>query len=74
MSASLPHSMLDGALKLRAQEYAGSLYPGATVDASDRVYLAEKAWGQLLEEALAERGLALDGDTVVPLLRLAAAE
>lgn len=64
MSAKLPHDMLTGALKLRAQEYAGSLYPGAVIDASDRVYLAESEWGRHLAEALAERGLAISGDVV----------
>ena len=66
MSARLPHALLSGALKVRAQEYAGSLYPGATVDARDRVYLAEEDWGRFLDEALAERGLQLDGDVVIP--------
>lgn len=66
MSAKLPHSMLDGALKVRAQEYAQTLYPGATVDANDRVYLAETGWLDYLDEALAERGLQLDGETVTP--------
>lgn len=74
MSNQHEHRLLTGALRLRAAEYAAALYPGATVDASDRVYLAEKEWGKYLDEALAERGLARDGDTVVPLLRLAAAE
>lgn len=66
MSDQHNHRLLAGALRLRAAEYASALYPGATVDASDRVYLAETAWGQFLGEALAERGLTLDGDTVVP--------
>lgn len=61
----LPHSLLDGVLKVRAEEYAGTLYPGATVDANDRVYLAGTAWGRLLNEALVGRGLRLDGDAVV---------
>jgi hypothetical protein len=65
----LPHTMLDGALKLRAAEYAASLYVGATVDANDRRYLAETGWGQFLDEALATRDLMLDGDQVVPILR-----
>lgn len=62
----LPHALLGGVLRVRAQEYAGSLYPGATVDARDRVYLAETGWEEFLEEALAERGLQLDGDVVIP--------
>lgn len=64
MSAHLPHTMLDRALLVRAHEYAGSLYPGATVDENDRRYLAETKWGELLERALAERGLAISGDVV----------
>lgn len=63
--SALPHSLLDGALKLRAREYAGSLYVGAVVDANDWRYLDGTAWGQLLGEALAERGLRLDGNEVV---------
>ncbi len=74
MSDQHEHRLLAAALKLRAQEYAVSCYPGATVDANDRVYLAETDWGRYLDEALADRGLMLDGDVVVPLLRLAAAE
>lgn len=66
MAVRLPHRLLDGALKLRAHEYAGSLYPGATVDARDRVYLAENDWFRFFDEALAERGLQLDGDVVIP--------
>lgn len=61
----LPHRLLEGALRLRAREYAGTLYPGATVDASDRVYLAEQEWERLFSEALAERGLGISGDTVI---------
>lgn len=68
---TLPHTMLDGALRLRAAEYAASLYIGATVDANDWRYLDGTEWGRFLEEALGERDLALDGDQVVPLLRRA---
>lgn len=64
--AKLPHTLLTVVLKIRAQEYAGSLYPGATVDARDRVYLAETGWEEFLDEALRERGLQLDGDVVIP--------
>lgn len=63
--SALPHTLLDGALKVRAREYAASLYPGAVVDAHDRAYLAGTGWESLLDEALAERGLQLDGDQVV---------
>jgi hypothetical protein len=72
MSNQHEHRLLTGALRLRAQEYAASLGPGSTVDAADRVYLAEQEWSRYLDEALAERGLCIDGDVVVPLLREAA--
>lgn len=65
MSAKLPHTLLDTVLKIRAHEYAGSLYVGAIVDESDWRYLDETDWGRFLDEALAERGLQLDGDVVV---------
>jgi hypothetical protein len=71
VAMTLPHSMLDGALRHRAEEYASTLYPGATVDANDWRYLDGTEWGRFLDEALADRGLALDGDQVVPLLRRA---
>lgn len=74
MSNQHEHRLLMGALQLRAAEFAATLYPGATVDASDRVYLAEQEWGRYLDEALAERGLRLDGDVIVPLLRMASGE
>lgn len=70
MTAQHRHQLLDGALKLRAAEYVASLYPGATVDANDRRYLAETDWGKHFEAALAERGWALDGDVVVELATL----
>jgi 3-oxoacyl-(acyl-carrier-protein) synthase len=66
MTACLPHTLLDGALKVRAEEYASTLYVGATVDANDRAYLDGTGWAALLDEALADRGLRLDGDQVVP--------
>jgi hypothetical protein len=63
----LPHTMLDRVLQLRAEEYVGSLYVGATVDTYDRGrYLAGTGWDQFLDEALAVQGLRLDGDVVVP--------
>jgi hypothetical protein len=66
VSARLPHSLLDGVLKLRAEEYAATLDVGATVDANDRVYLDGTEWGRFFDDALSARGLQLDGDTVVP--------
>jgi hypothetical protein len=75
MSARLPHILLDGALRLRAEEYAGTLDIGAVVNETDRRYLLnhlDTNWAALLDEALAARGLMLDGDVVVPLLRQAA--
>lgn len=74
MTTQHDHRLLGGALRVRAAEYVKSLYVGATVDANDREYLAETQWGKYLDDALAERGLCIDGDTVVPLLRMAAAE
>lgn len=74
MSNQHEHVLLTGALRVRARDYAASLYVGATVDANDRVYLANTDWGRFLDDALAERNLMLDGDEVVPLLRMAAAE
>jgi len=66
VSAKLPHTLLDTVLKIRAHEYAASLYVGATVDANDWRYLEERTdWWKFLDEALAERGLLLDGDTVI---------
>jgi hypothetical protein len=69
VSGQHKHRLLAGALRLRAAEYVATLYPGATVDANDRRYLAETDWGRYLDDALAERGWTLDGDTVVPLLQ-----
>lgn len=74
MTTQHEHRLLAGALRVRAAEYAATLYPGATVDARDRVYLAEQDWGKYVAEELAARGLTIEGDTVVPLLRMAAAE
>lgn len=64
--SALPHTLLDGVLKLRARDYVATLYAGATVDANDRAYLDGTGWAALLDGALAERGLRLDGDQVVP--------
>jgi len=74
MSARLPHALLEGALRLRAAEYAATLYPGATVDDADWRYLDDTDWGSYVGEELAARDLMLDGDTVVPLLRRAVGE
>lgn len=57
--------MLDGALKLRAREYVATLYPGAVVDVNDMVYLDGTEWGRFLNEALAQRGLMIEGGEVV---------
>lgn len=62
--SALPHALLDGVLEVRAEEYAGTLYDGARVDANDRRYLDGTKWGGLLEKALAARGLRLAGDVV----------
>lgn len=72
MSAELPHTMLASALCVRAAEYVAGLGPGATVTDYDRAYLIELGCWKYIDEELAEQNLMLDGDTVVPLLRMAA--
>jgi len=74
MSDQHEHKLLAGALRLRAAEYARTLYAGATVDDADWRYLDETDWGRYVVEELAARDLMIDGDTVVPLLRRAAGE
>jgi len=69
MSNQHDHKLLAGALRVRAAEYVSTLYPGATVNEADWRYLDETKWGEYVVEELAARGLRIDGDTVVPLLR-----
>jgi len=64
VTAHLPHRLLDTALRLKARDYARGLYVGATVDANDKRYLDGTNWGKFLDEALAEQGLVLVGETV----------
>ncbi len=71
MSNQHDHKLLAGALRVRAADYAAGLYPGATVDDADWRYLDETDWGRYVVEELAARGLCIEDDTVVPLLRRA---
>jgi hypothetical protein len=59
---TLPHRLLEGALRVRALDYAAGLYPGATVNEYDRAYCA--LFLAYLPEALARHGLRLNGATV----------
>jgi hypothetical protein len=60
MTAALPHTLLDSALLLRAQEYTASLYDGAEINPSDWRYLKETKWGALITKALADADLAVE--------------
>jgi len=53
----LPHTMLSSVRRLRALEYAQTLYPGATVDENDLRYCWE--FIRELPAALAHHGLKL---------------
>jgi hypothetical protein len=67
---TLPHSLLQGALKVAALEYAQGLYPGAVIDESDLAYCAP--FLSELEGALAHHGLKLVNGIVQRLEREAA--